>query len=231
MTDAKLPDTNDIRLVTPPGVLSFPALLKPEENRFKKKMEYSTTLLIDKTEVAEDPGSKALWANIWQTLYAHAVHNLGTQAVNRDGDKVSPAFDHKGIVDGDDTDRAEQAGRYVLRAKAPEEMPPPILGLDNKPLTAEDSHLIFPGQRASMLIGIYFYSGEGYASGVSLNLYGVKILGGGEPLLSGGSAMTSDDVANAFDTENLLPAPEKAEPAKLAAPDPSGEEFNDDIPF
>ena len=219
MTKSILPDVNTLRIVSPPGRLSFPNVITARENKFNGKMEYSTMLFFPKE-------NHPLWKEMWNQVLTYAVNELGAKAVGKDKDgKATPKFEHPGIIDGDNSEREEQHGQYLLRAKAPEDRPPVLLTRDKKELTVDDHSLVYPGANARILFGLYFYSGDGFRAGVSLNLYAVQLLGGGDSLTGGGSMSAKQAVAM-FDE-----CPELDDKSGEAKALDTGADFNDDIPF
>ena len=224
MANTKLPDVGSVRLVTPPGRLSYPNLIVPAENRFNQKMEYSTTLFFRKEGRKTEQFKK-----LWKTTLIYAVNELGAKAVGKKDDKPDPRFAHPGLIDGDKTDKENQRGLILIRAKASQDRPPRVLGPDGSELKADEQHLVYAGANAALLLGLYFWQFQS-GMGVSFNLRGVKLLGGGDSI-TGGESISAEAAAKEFDDAGL-PEPERG-PLLDAPKDDAdgGADFNDDIPF
>lgn len=213
MTDTNLPDVKTVRIALPPGVLKFPALLAPSAPPWSDKEKYQAKIVWPKDEIEAHPQ----WAELQKLILLYGADRLGLKHIGtrKDGTHY-PKFDINGLIDGDESDKEYDKGTWGVRATANPQFPPLVLGPDGKAMKEDPDGLIFTGQIAQMVIGFYFYNND--YSGLSFNLLGVKIVGGGERGVQGLPLMSEDDMADALTS---VPALGQDAPVKAALPEPS----------
>ena len=233
MTEKMLPDVSSVRIVTPPGRLQFPALLAPEPSRFDaEKIQFSAGLAMRKEDTTDHPA----WKSLWATVIKYALNELGARAMRRVDDRMEPMFAHPGIIDGDAEGQSEyNRGLYIVRAKAHKDRAPVVLvgqGENRRRATEHDAELVYGGANALLTLGLYYYQGKSFGMGVSLQLLGAWLPGGGDPYTSEGWQMTESEAGALYDSAGALPAPEAAPQVEAKpAPAPADGEWDDDIPF
>lgn len=157
-------------------MVSFPNVFKPtsfEEGQTKK---YSAVFMIPKDSDAIG-------------VVQGVVDDLKKE------NKVTKALPNDNIffVDGDETDREEYAGHYIVKAKNVKR--PTVVNRDKSPLTEEDG-LIYGGCIVNAVLDPYYYK---HASGKQFILASLKALQYVEEGTPFGDAPTSADVFDDLD--------------------------------
>ncbi len=169
---------------SPAGRLSWPFLEKPKAYGGEDKPErYSTTQLVPE--------------KVWEGSHMQEVREQLQEFANRrwgkpEGSKGAK-FRLTGIKRPDlDSDDEIISTHWAIKASATPKFRPQLFDVDGNlvdPLEYEPgeiNRLFYPGANAVVRIRPYLFDGnreKGYTQGISFNLIGVRVLGGGESFL------------------------------------------------
>lgn len=162
--------------------LSFPSLFQPTQFDEKAKAKYCATFILDKDEHV------ATIKEIQKAIATLLADNKVT--------KLSP--DRIALKDGDESDREEDHGKYLIKASSDKRAL--VIDRDRTPLTAEDNR-VYAGCYVNGIISIWFQNDPKHPEwGKRINaaLSGVQFAADGEPFASGGASVDDFDV---FDNE------------------------------
>lgn len=160
-------------VATPPGLISFPQVWEPEENKYKAgKIEYSCSILIPKAGVdlttlnmeAMKPATR-LWGDRVKKL-----SQFGTHCPIKDGD-----LDKDGMPRDDEH---PAVGHWTIKATCGKKRKPFVVDKNNRPISDQDE--IYGG-----VIGILWVKPMAYemtvGKGVKFILEGVQKIADGKP--------------------------------------------------
>ncbi|WP_420431468.1 ssDNA-binding protein [Candidatus Poriferisocius sp.] len=148
-------------ITTPEGELHFPNLFEPEE--FMNKRHYSARIVFHVPK-----GDKSL----------HPIVNCIRDAAKDQWGADTPAsLKAKLPLKWDD----EREQYFITARRTAKIGPPTIFDAQNKPITQDDEHVMYPGCRVRMYLRAHAYDYPG-SQGVALLLESVQRLGDGEPI-------------------------------------------------
>ena len=181
--------------VTKNARLSFPNLFTPSAYEGSDNLKYSATLILDKTQDADQ--------------IAQLRKIVSSLAKEKWSDKLPKKMFYS-LQDGDDLERAEYEGKYILKANNKKRVP--IIDKDMSALVAEDERP-YAGCFVNAKVRFYAWSNGGSFSGVLCSLEAVQFAADGESFGGGaGNALdgfedlngaTADDVASEQEEEFL----------------------------
>ena len=161
-----------VKVMTPVGILSFPALDKPDAQGRYDKDKYKASLMIPKEAMKTPQGKK----------FAKTILTVGRKHF---GDKklTMKDFTHP-LIDGDEKNPEYNAHHYVIIAKNKRQ--PTLIGPDKTPLTSEQISKLKDGDHVRFVVGVFGHDHNG--GGVSLGLDLVQFSHEGEALGGGRTA-------------------------------------------
>ena len=165
------------------AMLSFPNLFTPTSMEEGQTKKYSCVFMLPKED--NEKSYEAIMA----------VYN---ELAKENKVKKDLPNDNKFIVDGDETERPEYAGHWIIKAK--NKTRPIVIDRNRAPI-AEDDGLIYGGCIANGIVEPYFYkhasSGKQF---IIASLKGVQWVGKGTPF--GDSPLTPDEFDELGDDED-----------------------------
>lgn len=180
----------DIRLITPPGTLVFPDVFAKRMNPNKNKEEFSATILIPKSTSLSDPAPGSQMG-LGQCVRHCLTDSFGAGAV----DPVLANPVNNPIRDGNlKTDYEGYADHWVVRATS--QFKPHVIGIDGSVVEFPDQIDLYPGCQAVLLLSPWTYDHTSGGKGCGFNLLGIKKVGEGPRLASGG--VSAESVQSAF---------------------------------
>jgi hypothetical protein len=151
-----------MRINIPNARLSFPNLFKTAVFGGEDTEKYDSTFILDKTD------HKAVIQEIQDGIKTLVKEHL--KGKMPDDDKIC-------LKDGDETERPEQQGCYVIKASTKRR--PFVVDRDKTPVTAEDE-VIYAGCYVNGIITLWVQN-NAYGKRVNASLDGVQFAGHGEP--------------------------------------------------
>lgn len=164
--------------------ISYPHLFEPFAYQGTGKAKYSAKFLLLK----DDPQVKPLVA---------AMKELAAETFK---DKKLPPSDKLCLRDGDQTNKEEDEGHWIVSAS--DDRRPVVVDRDRSPLTAEDD-VIYPGCYVNVKIRLWAQDNQ-YGKRINANLLGVQFVKEGERFGSGRKQETADEMfgdATDFDAD------------------------------
>ncbi len=163
--------------------LSFPALFEPKAFEPGATPKYAATFRLDKKQHAKE--IKEIQKAVTTFLAENKVKSLGP-------DKIA-------LKDGDESDREEDAGMFIIKASSNKR--PLVLNRDKTPITDADN-IVYPGCRVNAIISVWWQDHPKYGKRVNASLQGVMFNRDDEPFGSiGASADDFDDFSSEEDEE------------------------------
>lgn len=161
--------------------LSFPNVFKPTSFEEGQQAKYSASFMIPKE------GNEKVHDTIKEIVDGHMAENKITKALPNDN-----VF----FIDGDDTDREEYAGHWIVKSK--NKTRPAVVNRDRTPIYEEDG-IIYGGCIVNAFVDTYYYkhaSGKKYILG---SLKGIQWVDEGTPF---GDAPLSGDAFDELDDDD-----------------------------
>ena len=174
--------SSNIVIKLPRVRLSFPSLFQPTQFDEKAKAKYCATFILDKVEHAKE---------VKEIQKAVATLLSDNKVV-----KLSP--DRIALKDGDESEREEDHGKYLIKASSDKRVL--VIDRDRTPLTDEDNR-VYAGCYVNGIISLWYQNDPRHPEwGKRINaaLSGVQFAADGEPFAAGGA---SADDFDAFDNE------------------------------
>lgn len=179
-------DKNLCRMVTPPFIVSYPHVVKPNRIKATDPLKYSLTALFDKNKdltgyrVTEE--MQKLPIKLQDIIKNAKLAAFGPK-------EFWPAKISSPVSDGDDTelypDKPENRGHWVVKAGSNEDQKPVLVDRNGRPITEQAD--FYPGCKAEMSVYAYVWEYMG-KYGVSLILDHVRKVGDGKNLTGKKSA-------------------------------------------
>ena len=179
--------SNNVVIKLPRVRLSFPSLFQPTKFDENSKPKYCATFILDKVEHAAT--IKEMEKAIAKLLADNKVA------------KMSP--DRIALKDGDESDREENQGKYLIKASSDKR--PLVIDKSKSPLTEEDS-VVYAGGYVNAIISLWYQNDPKHPEwGKKINgaLSAVQWVADGEPFSSGGAS--ADDFDAFGDDEDDIP--------------------------
>jgi len=161
----KANDNGNIEVTLEDVRLSHPHLFEPRAFQRDKtsKPRFTAAFILDKKKHAD------LIDAVWDAIDAAMVAKWGK--------KIKIKDDNLCFIDGDDTDKDEYQGCMVLKAAAPENKPPVVIGRNKRPLTAK-SGKPYGGCFVNAIVRVYAY--DSYQDQVNASLEAVQFFREGD---------------------------------------------------
>lgn len=166
---------NKIKVLTPPGTLSYPHLASPDEGKTNSDGKYKTDLLIKKADWKEKG------KELRQAVLKVGRRHFGDENLQLK-DFANPFKDTDALENYSENDRTK--GCILLRAKT--EYVPSVIGPDKEELSEEDIAKIKGGDTARLVVEVYPYDNDEGGVTVGLNL--VQFIQTGKALGQGNAA-------------------------------------------
>ncbi len=182
MTENKHANPYTYQVNTPVGRLSWPTLERPRPYGGDDKPErYSTTLLIP-----DDVWGQSNMAEVRKQLTEFANKRWG-----KSEDGKNAKFRLTGVKRPDlDSDDEVMSTHWAVKASSIPKFRPALFDVEGNEVDPLESDkigkLFYPGANAVIRIRPYLFDGskeKGYSQGISFNLIGARVLGGGESFL------------------------------------------------
>lgn len=183
---------------------SFPHVTSEQKNKKGKKVGYSCKLLLDPKNPAH-------------VKQLNSVKDLMVKAVKASVLKKMPPADKRCLRNGNDTERAENQGMYLISTNAKAKDKPFVFDKKGREITSKKDTTIYSGCYVNCQISLWVQNNK-HGKRVNAQIRGIRFVADGESL--DGSYVARDDVAKAMGATE--------EPVADAPP---GDEFDDDIPF
>ena len=162
--------------------VSFPHLFTQQKDKKGKKVGYGAKLLLDPKNKEHVVQLNELKALMVEAVEAHPKV------------KKMPAEDKRCLRNGDNTERAENQGMFLVSTNARNK--PYVFDATRKQVTSKKRNPIYSGCYVDCLVNIWIQNNE-HGKRVNAGLQGMKFVSDGEAL--DGSFVPYDDVADAFD--------------------------------
>jgi hypothetical protein len=159
--------------------LSFPSLFNMATFGGESTGKYEATFILDKKEHAAT--IKELQAAI--------------EKLSKDELKGKVPSDKLCLKDGDETERAEFAGKYTIKASTKKR--PLVINRDKSPIT-EGDNVVYAGCYVNGIISLWAQNNQ-YGKRINAQLDGVQFVRDGEPF---GDGAVSVDAFDAFGVDN-----------------------------
>ena len=169
--------SNNIVIKLPRVRLSFPSLFQPTQFDEKAKAKYCATFILDKVEHAAT--IKEMQKAITTLLADNKVKSLSPERI--------------ALKDGDESEREEDQGKYVIKASSDKR--PLVIDKDKSPLTQSDEK-IYAGCYVHAIISLWYQNDPKHPEwGKRINaaLSGVQFAADGEPFAAGGASIDDFD--------------------------------------
>jgi hypothetical protein len=169
--------SNNIVIKLPRVRLSFPSLFQQTKYDEKSKSKYCATFILDKVMHA------ATIKEIQKAIATLLADNKVT--------KLSP--DRIALKDGDESDREENHGKYIIKASSDKR--PLVINRDKTPITETDE-IVYAGCYVHGIISLWFQNDPQHPEwGKKINaaLSGVQFASDGEPFSAGGASVDDFD--------------------------------------
>jgi hypothetical protein len=174
---------NNYRMMLRNVRLSFPNLFQTATFGGEDTGKYDASFLLDKAEHKEE--------------IAAIKENIELIVKNKFKGK-NPGTNRLCLKDGDETDREEQRGCYILKASTKRR--PLVLNRDKSSIT-EDDNVIYAGCYVNAIVTLWAQD-NAYGKRINGHLEGVQFCGHGEPF--GPPAIDADEF-DVFGTDDDIP--------------------------
>jgi len=154
--------------------LSFPSLFKTATFGGEDTGKFEATFILDKRDHA------AVIEKIKAAIGRMIKEEMKGKA---------PAADKICLKDGDQSDRAESAGTYTIKASTKKR--PLVINRDKSPITIEDN-IIYAGCYVNAIISIWAQDNQ-WGKRINASLDGVQFVRDGEPFGDGGLSVSAFD--------------------------------------